>query len=133
MGKVGTFLFKINTFELFSKYGHYIFLKLHLMSSIKKWMEVTVFDFQGKFLLYPKWWVNVAFKFLNFPLNLFIRFVCNCTWWQTLRGGLKWLFWIFKKNSHFANSEANGEFLSQKSRIFNFSLDFSQIISESKD
>ena len=37
-------------FEVFSESFHQIFLKLYLMTGIKKWMKVTVSGFQGKFV-----------------------------------------------------------------------------------
>ena len=45
---------KINIFELFSKFVDSIILKLKLMKGIKKEVNVSVFDVQGKFILCPK-------------------------------------------------------------------------------
>ena len=45
---------KINIFELFSKFVDSIILKLKLMKGIKKEVNVSVFDVQGKFILCSK-------------------------------------------------------------------------------
>ena len=45
---------KINTSEHFSNSVHLIFLKLFLMTGIKKWFKVTDLDFEGKFMLFSK-------------------------------------------------------------------------------
>ena len=44
-GKWVVFGSKINTFELYSKSGYLIFLKLYLMTNIKKWFKMTAMDF----------------------------------------------------------------------------------------
>lgn len=78
---------KINTFELFFKSVHWIFLKLYLIIGIKMWFKVTVLLW--KILSYAHNGVNAKFfspksTFLIFSLYLFIRFSWNCTWWEAL-------------------------------------------------
>ena len=80
-GKWGIFRHKIKTFELFCKSVHSIFLKLYLMTGIKKWAKVTILDYYGKVLLCLKWekWVIFEPK-----INTFWAFS-------------KFLYWIFLK------------------------------------
>ena len=40
---------KFNIFELFFKSDHYIFLKLYLMTGIKRSVDVMVLEFSGNF------------------------------------------------------------------------------------
>lgn len=40
--------------EVFSESFHEIFLELHLMTGIKKWLKMTISDFQGKFVFGTK-------------------------------------------------------------------------------
>ena len=59
------------------------------MTSIKKWLKLTVLNFWEKFKL-SQYGVNGAFlspksTLLKFSLNLFIRCFWNYTWWQTLK------------------------------------------------
>ena len=76
----------------------WIFLKLCLMTGIEKWVKVRVWDFKGKLLLCPKWGKWVIFgpniNILKFFLILFIKFLWNCTWWQTLESFIKRLVCI---------------------------------------
>lgn len=48
------FVPKINTFYLFSKSVHWVFLKLYLIAGIKKWAKVIALDFQEKLILSSK-------------------------------------------------------------------------------
>lgn len=40
--------------EVFSESFHEIFLELYLMTGIKKWLKMTISDFQGKFVFGTK-------------------------------------------------------------------------------
>ena len=40
---------KIIIFEYFSKYVLWVFMNLYMMKRIKKWVKVTVFDFERTF------------------------------------------------------------------------------------
>ena len=124
-GKWTNFGPQVSFFELFSKsvllklylvmvliivLDHYnnVFLKLYLMTGIKKWFKGNVLDFYGKFFLSPKR-VDRAFLtpksiLYKFSLNLFIRFFWNCTWWQALKSGVKWLLWIYTSNHMFGRA-----------------------------
>ena len=71
--------------------------------------------------------VNGAFsgtksKLLNFFVNLFIRFFWNCTWWQALKSGQKWQFWIIMERSYYAQNGRSGSFLSPKLTPFELFL-----------
>ena len=54
----------------------------------------------------PKWgkWAILGAKFY---LNLFIKYLWNCAWLQALKGGLKWLVWIFKENYYYSQHWVN--------------------------
>lgn len=65
----------INFFELFSKYPHYVFLKLYIMPDVKKWPKVTLFGLWRK--------IQIMFKIgnkSNFRTGgpLWLRNFCTC-------------------------------------------------------
>ena len=39
---------------------------------------------------------------LIFSFNLFTGFLWNNSYWEALKSGQKWLFWVSNKNSHYA-------------------------------
>ena len=56
---MGRFLAEnIMVFELFSKSVCHVFLKLYLMTGIKKYFDITVLDFEGKFIICPQYGGN---------------------------------------------------------------------------
>ena len=63
--------------------------------------------------------------FLKFSINLFIRFIWNCTRWQALKISLIWLVLTLKENSYALN-RVNGAFLKS------CSLDFAEIVANEK-
>ena len=66
---------------------------------------------------------------INFSscLNLCIRFNWSCIWYQALRSSFKWLIWICKDNSYYAQNEVNGQIdIFAVSQIY--FLDFSEIV-----
>ena len=54
-GRGGLKVWGHHAFELFSKFVHQVFLKLHQMTGIKKWAKVNVYGFAGKFVLCWRW------------------------------------------------------------------------------
>lgn len=119
-------LAQISTFKHFSKSVHYIFLKFYLVTGIKKWVRVTVFDFWEKILFCPKlgeWYIfRPKVNFLNFPRNLFTRFFFR----YLINSNKKWvkvtILDFLKENCYYAQNGRNGLFFGQKSTPFNFSI-----------
>ena len=89
---------------VFSELDHYFF------SNFFAWSQVS--------MNMKEWWSPSFQKSSSGPriniFELFSKFVhwnfLNCTWWQTLKIGLKWLFWIFKGNSYFSPNGVNEAF-----------------------
>ena len=72
--------------ELLSAYVNWIFLKLYIITGIKKWFKMVVLIFT-EISFYAQNGVNETFLgrksiFLKFPLNLLIKFFWNCTRWK---------------------------------------------------
>ena len=65
--------------------------KFEYRSSVRIRGPLLLFDFEGKFLLCPKWgkgqFLALTQHLFDFSLNLLIRFFWNYSWCQALKGG----------------------------------------------
>ena len=73
-------------------------LLLYLMTGIKNWFKVTVFDFEGNLILCPK--STLYSKSVH-------GFFQNYSWWQVVKSGLKGPFCILKENSYYTQNGVN--------------------------
>ena len=75
---------------------------MYLVTGIKKIVKTEVLGFKGE-LFKPK--KRECGSYLG-PKSTFKTFV-NYTWWQALKSGYIWLFWILKENSYYAQNGVN--------------------------